>query len=469
MSNSPRLTRRGRTYYAYVYENGIRKQVSTKCTDRRAAEEKARELEREYANPDHTAQKKATLADALTLLFEDRDAKVADGKRSKDTAEFYRKKAGHLSRLFEHDSEGRHQSFHLLDLKPRHVDAYCTRRREEGVAANTISKELITLRAALKLARRAGIWQGEIDAILPVAYAPEYKPRTRYLTREELSLLLGQLLPDRAARVAFIVATSACWRETELAQRGDITRDLSTVLIRGTKRASRYRTVPIVTEEQLRLLTYAQKHAEGVDGLLFLKWQNVRRDLHAACDRANISPPCSPNDLRRTCATWLRAAGTPTDLIAPVMGHKDGRMVERVYGRLDPHLLAERIRAAIGPEQCRSPLGSRDDKGYIESDTQGADCINSASDTVDGVDPVRRIRRPVWVRGGGLENEKSRSNQEDLSGFGGGFKVPRDGVEPPTRGFSVPSTLYACPRRARDSRRFRYTFASKVHHPSRKA
>jgi integrase len=61
---------------------------------------------------------------------------------------------------------------------------------------------------------------------------------------------------------------------------------------------------------------------QGVEGLLFLPWQNVRRDLAQACDRAGIEP-CTPNDLRRTCATWLRQAGAAPDLIAPVMGHTD--------------------------------------------------------------------------------------------------------------------------------------------------
>jgi hypothetical protein len=57
---------------------------------------------------------------------------------------------------------------------------------------------------------------------------------------------------DRAARVAFIVATSASWKETLLALRQDVTPDLSMALIRGTKRQSRFRTVPIVSEEAVR-------------------------------------------------------------------------------------------------------------------------------------------------------------------------------------------------------------------------
>jgi integrase len=175
----------------------------------------------------------------------------------------------------------------------------------------------VTLRAALKLAVRAGLWLGNPAAVLPVAFAPEYRPRTRFLTPNELSGLLGVLLADQAARVAFIVATSACWGESCRAMRADVAEDLSTAFIRGTKRSTRLRTVPIVSEMARSLLEYALKHAQGEDGLLFRPWTNVRRDLHQACEALGIAP-CSPNDLRRTCATWLRAAGASPDLIAPL-------------------------------------------------------------------------------------------------------------------------------------------------------
>jgi len=147
--------------------------------------------------------------------------------------------------------------------------------------------------------------------------------------------------------VAFIVATSACWGESCRAMRVDVAEGLSTVFIRGTKRSTRLRTVPIVGETARSLLEYTLAHAQGDDGLLFRPWTNVRRDLHVACDAVKI-PPCSPNDLRRTCATWLRAAGASPDLIAPVMGHADTRMVERVYGRLPLEDLRRRLAQAMG-------------------------------------------------------------------------------------------------------------------------
>jgi hypothetical protein len=217
----------------------------------------------------------------------------------------------------------------------------------------------------LKLAKRRGLWSGDLAALLPSGFAPEYEPRTRHLSRKELYDLLEQLNPDRAARVAFIVATSAHWNETERARREHVAADLSTVFIDGTKRTSRRRTVPVVSAEQRTLLAYALEYAQGIDGALFTAWANVSRDLKLACEAAR-TPRCSPNDLRRTCATWLHAAGATPDLIAPVMGHVDMPMVERVYSRLRVEDLRLRLRELDGrrdrtqqtlwtPEHARHP------------------------------------------------------------------------------------------------------------------
>ncbi len=344
-----RLIKRGLVWYAYVYENGRRLQVSTRCRDRRAAEIRARQLERDAADPAHAAAAKASLSDALQLLLSQRREQAVAGRRSFETLHFYETKAGHLVRVFETAEDGSYVPFPLAGLQARHVDAYVSRRRAERAHESTIAKELVALRVALKLAVRAGLWFGNPAAVLPVAFAPEYRPRRRFLTAAELAQLLGALPPDHAARVAFIVATSACWGESCRAMRVDVSEDHSTVFIRGTKRSTRLRTVPIVGETARSLLEYALTHAKGEGGMLFRPWANVRRDLQVACEAVRIAR-CSPNDLRRTCATWLRAAGASPDLIAPVMGHADTRMVERVYGRLPVEDLRRRLAHAIGAD-----------------------------------------------------------------------------------------------------------------------
>jgi integrase len=217
--------------------------------------------------------------------------------------------------------------------------------------------------------------------------------------------LLAELSPDRAARVAFIVATSASWGETESAQRPDVAVNRAWVLLRRTKRKTRYREVPIVGLAASTLIEYALRHAEGQDGMLFRPWaNNVRRDIDAACARAGI-PHCSPNDLRRTFATWMRSQGVPPHPIAPMMGHADSRMVERVYGRLSTVDLSARVAAALGATSTIPPN----------------DCSAGVADASESPGRV------------GLDGQTASGELVETAG--GGVLGP--GIEPGTRGFSI--------------------------------
>jgi len=164
---------------------------------------------------------------------------------------------------------------------------------------------------------------------------------------DELEALLGELLEDPVARVAFTIATSAEAAATERAMRDDVSPDRPFVQVRGSKRATRWRKVPIVASWQRELLDFALEHAQGRDERLFLPRTKFGQTLERACARAGI-PRCTPNDLRRTYSTWLRADGVPNELSAPTMGHKDTRMLDRVYARLPPELLRLRLLAALG-------------------------------------------------------------------------------------------------------------------------
>jgi integrase len=102
-----------------------------------------------------------------------------------------------------------------------------------------------------------------------------------------------------------------------------------------------------VSPAQRSLLAYALEHAKGTGDALFQPWGNVRRDLADACEEAKIER-CSPNDLCRTFASWQVEAGVPLFPIAQAMGHKDTRMLERVYGRRTPEQLAAIMARAMG-------------------------------------------------------------------------------------------------------------------------
>lgn len=340
-----RLYKRGDSPNWYVNLGGG-KYASTGCRDKRAAEARARDLELAHRSPARPAQDAPTLAAALARAVADR---VQRG-RAAGTLHMWQIKCGQLLRVIGEDTP-------LDAITARTVDDYLTTRHGDGAADSTVAKEIGCLAVALKIARRRGEYSLDPAAVLPVELHRESKAGTRALTPEELRALLEDLrndalpqrrrsMAERAAQVAFIVATSARWGEAERARREDVllVDGGGFVTLRGTKTEGAARVVPILPTTA-PLLRIALEH--GGEGLLFSPWGNVRRDLHEACQRIGI-PPCSPNDLRRTTATWLRNAGVEPHLIAAVLGHRDSRMVERVYGRLTPEALGAALLARVG-------------------------------------------------------------------------------------------------------------------------
>jgi len=245
------------------------------------------------------------------------------------------------------------------------VDKYVVTRLAEGAERNTIGKELTTIRSMLKVARRRGEYLRDVAGVMPDGFSLEYKPKRTFLTREQLTRLLDALKPGRAARVAWIVATAARWGESDRARREDIDlgAGLGMVEMRGTKTEASAGKVPMISAAIRTLLERAIRDADGPPGgQMFLPWGNVRRDLHAACERAERDkrgsiPRVSPNDLRRTLATWMRQAGVAPHLIGSMLRHSDSRMAERVYGRMPVEDLAVTLQAQMGSDTGLINLG----------------------------------------------------------------------------------------------------------------
>src|SRR5690349_1167805 len=101
------LRQRGAIWYGTVYvgdEQGNRRpqERSTGCTDRAAARAVLAQWEREAADPNRLLAN-TTLNEALTLLLEDRRARVLNKDGSAETVRFYEAKAGHLVRILGHE------------------------------------------------------------------------------------------------------------------------------------------------------------------------------------------------------------------------------------------------------------------------------------------------------------------------------------------------------------------------------
>ncbi len=375
-------------WWTTVYEDGQARRVSTKCRDKAAALVAAVELERAARDPLSHARNTTTLRQALKDLVDDREllAQSASKRGAVATAQFYFAKAKVIKAHFGPD-------FLLRNVTAATLDEYVAARRspteikpgvfKPGAKDSTIHKELTTIRAALAIQVRKGTFEADPRAIIPKV-SGQSEAVTRWLTPEEVRALLLQLVPDRAAQVAFALATSAEWVALVAATRADVQGDF--VHIHGTKRSTRDRRVPIALPWQQKLMQFALAQAteKDPDAPLFPRWlhSNSIRDLHAACTLAKIEP-CSWNDLRRTCCQWLVQDGVRIELAAVVLGHADTRMVSRVYGKLSAESLLTQIQGCVS-QRAEYVQDSTDLGGF-----------NGLSGQTANTEPLQNSPKPV--------------------------------------------------------------------------
>ncbi len=405
-------------YYAWIKQpHGGTKRVSTKCIKKADAELWAARRERESLDPSHSTANKATTKGAIESFLAGRVRR----QRRDETIAFYRVKLGHVLRLFPEM---------LRDVNASTLESYTDTRREEGAANATIAKEVGAALAMLRYARKLDLWAGDIDKVRP-DIPTGYVPRRRALTPWELFGLVNYFCSrkvegrpwfreeGKAAMIAFMVATGARWGEACRARRDDV-KDLQ-VDIRGTKTKGAARSVPRGIPILESVLRWSLDHADG-EMLLFRAWPNVRRDLVNACEAIGIDP-VSPNDLRRTFATWLYNAKNDLSHIAKAMGHVDTRMVYRVYGAPKTEelgrLLGARAELTEDTKEATPDVDSTED--LQQSDAAASELFLNCTGDNSG-----HSEAPLALK----ESPDSLEIPAIL--------VPRDRIELPTRGFSIP-------------------------------
>jgi integrase len=232
----------------------------------------------------------------------------------------------------------------------------------------------------------------------PSSVVPKFKtryvPKMRFLTLGEFEALLSLLPEARRHWVRVAVYTGGRLAEVEgLVWEEHINLVTNQLMLPGTKTAKARRSFEIPPALGGYLRSFESRTGPVVEA-----WPNVRRDLAVACKRLGI-PKVTPNDLRRTFASWLKQQGVDSMVVARLLGHTTSRMVELVYG----HLNNEAFKRAVAtlpamPKRPEEP-GS---KWVVEKDA-----------------PERKRRR----------SRKAPPTDSKVL-------VPRGGIEPPTRGFS---------------------------------
>lgn len=313
-------------WYAYRFKGRRWAAISTGTTSKREAEQIARHWRREGAAriagvPQRRGVGRCSLAEAIDRKLQHDAQRVRDGELAMRSLKGYMEKC---RRLLEHWPEGTL----LAEVDAPSVDAWIARRLA-SVSRSEVTKEKQQLGHVLKLAKRAGLWDGDVAAIMPVAWKTGYVPRDRWLTMAQADALLAVLPLHKAAVVAMALGFAASPGPARAALWGDW--DGSTMLLRDTKNARRWRRVPVLAHAArytTAALWWLQRHGS------MRRWPDgvVSRDLGAACARAGIEH-CTLTDMRRSACHWMLHAGMPEHVAARYMGHASSAMVRTVYGR----------------------------------------------------------------------------------------------------------------------------------------
>lgn len=352
-----RLYLRGLVHWVWGYDNtGKRWFESTHQTERRAALEAAREIERRRAVPSNRAADELTLTQALGLVI-DHDRRQGNAEK---TIRFHRDKARHLVRLL--GAERRVALLQLLD-----TNGYTDKRLEEGAHRHTVQKELRVLVQGLFCAKEIGLYEADPSALWPRAFKKKrnfYRPRTRWLSTEAQAQALvdhtstGTMVRTcRRAHIAAYLNTGV--RKDELYEilPEHVNLKQRTVWVDGTKTDGAARIIPL---NVTALAVFKAKLAKGQPGrALFEHWASADRDLRAAYLRARVTAATalgvtvsdlegwpsdlSFNDLRRTFCSLLATRGVPMQHAAKLLGHASLDMVMEVYAQLAPDSLQSAV------------------------------------------------------------------------------------------------------------------------------
>lgn len=325
------IYQRGKTWWGYWSDTkGKPHRKSLRTKDAVVARQRLRQ--HELVSTDPAAYSKHTLGQAIGDLLS-----VVEHGNAGATWKAYRQKGENLI-LVLGDVE-------LSTLTRDKLLDYCKARRAE-VSDSTIHKELVVLRRALAEAQNRGLWEGDPRALVPTIRV-RYKPRERWLTEKQAVSLLATLPAERRLWTG-LALNGLCLGEVEGLKVEHVRIKDKAMRVPGTKRESRLRVIPI-RKALLPVLTKAIK-GRGPDEFVVEHWHNVRRDLRLAIARVNEkacedaakkkrrppepAPIVSPNDLRRTFASWLKQRKVDSLVVAHLLGHSSTRMVELVYGRL---------------------------------------------------------------------------------------------------------------------------------------
>jgi integrase len=308
-------------------------------------------------------------------------------------------------------------------ISTERILAYVRHRQDREAANATINRELAALKRMFRLGEKAGkvVRRPSIDML------QENNARTGFFERDEFDAVLAQLPDDLKA--VFEVGYITGWRvKSEILTRQWAHVDLQSGWLRlepGETKNTEGRQFPLTPDlravlERQRERTLAIESATGT----IIPWifhrsgtpiKSFRRAWVTACKHASLSDRI-PHDFRRTAVRNLERAGVPRSTAMKMIGHRTESIYWR-YAIVDEAMLKE----GAAKLQTLHDAQSTAAKVIPLTDAASARRFRSSIGRVTGT-----ARGKI---GRGVRGKSSMSEGKNMVG--------RDGIEPPTPGFSV--------------------------------
>ncbi len=302
--------------------------------------------------------------------------------------------------------------------------AYVRHRQDQKAANATINRELAALKRMFRLGEKAGkvVRRPYIDML------QEHNARTGFFERSEFDAVLAHLPAD--LRAVFEIAYITGWRvKSEILTRQWIHVDFRSGWLRlepGETKNDEGRQFPLTPDlravlERQRNRTVAEEKTTGavIPGMFHRSGRPIksfRRAWVSACKKAGI-PERIPHDFRRTAVRNLERAGVPRSTAMKMVGHRTESIYRR-YAIVDEAMLKE---------------------GAVKLQTLHDAQRGPASNVVSLVDVTRsrRLGSSTGRVAGRTRGKIGRGARGKSSTYEEKNMVGRDGMEPPTPGFSV--------------------------------
>jgi len=308
-------------------------------------------------------------------------------------------------------------------LSTDRVLAYVRQRQEQDAANATINRELAALKRMFRLGEKAGkiVRRPFIDML------QENNARTGFFGRDEFDAVLAHLPDDLKA--VFEVAYITGWRvKSEILTRQWVHVDFQSGWLRlepGETKNNEGRQFPVtpdlraVLERQRERTLAAEKATRIIIPWMFHRSgtpiKSFRRAWVTACKKAGLSDRI-PHDFRRTAVRNLERAGVPRSTAMKMIGHRTESIYRR-YAIVDEAMLKE------GATKLQTLHDAQSTAAKVIPLTDAASARRFRSSTGRVTSPTRgKIES-------GTRSKLSKYEEEKMVG--------RDGIEPPTPGFSV--------------------------------